>query len=271
MTIQAKWKTARHVRRAPPQILHYCSTLQTGLLRRLEPWLSSVAVVMITIGFLHMIGEPQEGAMDTLHRLIREEPLILAAFVFFWLVGAYMIWLHYRFRTRARMIVTHDKLTFRSAMPILERWLDYSLDLEAVRTGKIRLIWVHSFFDIYSLRARYRLRASHRWLIRIVPTQWVPPGLTEQVWQPLAIESTFWGEGSDADNELLHENYMQLPLIRALLAQGVPLDPLPITIEEPKDPSRSANGALYRFLSSPGAIILISLIGLGVLAKSWWG
>lgn len=271
MTIQAKEKTARRARRAPPQILHYCSTLPSPLLRRLEPWLPAAAMVGGTIGLLHMIGGPQGGVMDTLRRLIQEEPLILAVFVLFWLLGAYVSWLYYRLRTRARMIVTHDKLTFRSAMPFLEKWLDFSLDLEAIRTGEIHLIWTQLFDEEHGPRTSYRLRPSNRLFARIAPAQWVPEGMTEPAWQRLTPQSTILGERNDADRDTLRNNYMQLPLIQALLAQGVPLDTPPVTLEELKQPSRGASGALHRFLSSPGAIILFGLISLAFLAKSWWG
>lgn len=128
-------------------------------------------------------------------------------------------WLRGAGQSRARMDLTGDALIFRSNDPLLSRWQDWTLDLNAVRKGDIQLYWLkNGLAGPLACELRWG-----DWQRSFQPMAWRMPD------QPAPViskpQSTLglvrWD--SPENQEIMQDALLTSPLIKALIESGVPL------------------------------------------------
>lgn len=149
-------------------------------------------------------------------------PLILYAAVAVLAVGARQV-----YKNRARLILDEHALHHRSGMPVLSRWLDWSLDLDAVRSQAL------SFSPVVNPRGAHALRfyavtwgtARSRGALgpQLRPASWYVPEQAEAR-PPLFADLVWWP--SERSRAALQQRFLALPLVQALAQRGIALPPV---------------------------------------------
>lgn len=121
---------------------------------------------------------------------------------------------------RARLVLTDDRLSYHAGLPLMARWLDWTLDLNAVRQGAVGLQWAGAPMGRHP-EALYRLTWGAGGLRGVRPAAWHVPGQPEPPRQPphAILGLVSWQR---PDNQpILRRNLDALPLVQALRARGV--------------------------------------------------
>ena len=144
--------------------------------------------------------------------------LSLLAMVFF-LVG------HVVHTKRARLTLEADTLRYASGLPLLGRWLDWTLDLEAVRANKLPLQLAGAALGPTPTN-NYRLSWGRGQVKQLRPAAWHLPG---QAPAALVKPTSSFGlvRWQTPENQaLLQQQFNQLPLVQALRQRGIALPPV---------------------------------------------
>ena len=148
-----------------------------------------------------------------------EPALYLLAMVFF--LGGHVV--HTK---QARLTLQTDTLRYASGLPFLGRWLDWTLDLEAVRSTKL-VLQLECVAMAPQPTYNYRLSWSRGLFVRQVrPAAWHLPD--QPPIAPLIPASSFglvrWQ--TPENQALLQQQFEQLPLVQALRQRGIALPPV---------------------------------------------
>lgn len=136
------------------------------------------------------------------------------------IVGGIVFWLqkiHYKY---ARLIVDNDSMRYESGVPLISRWLDWSLDLNAVRIKKIKLQISGNKLGPHPILL-YRVSWGVGNVRQVRPSAWV---LSNQAAAALEKPITRFGLtnwNSTENAALLQKQFEQLPLINALIQREV--------------------------------------------------
>jgi hypothetical protein len=146
--------------------------------------------------------------------------------------GPLALWAQMQQKKHARLTLSARTLQYASGLPLLGRWLDWSLDLDAVRADKLALRLSGVAMGAQPLR-NYRLTWGVGSLRQLRPAAWYLPG--QAAVKPLRPRS-FLGlvRWQAPDNKaLLQQQFAQLPLVRALRERSVVLPPMTDKRQDP--------------------------------------
>ena len=130
------------------------------------------------------------------------------------------LWMQSQHDINARLMLDDKSLRYSSGLPLLSRWFDWHLDLDAVRSGKIKLRFSGNELGAQPV-LMYRLSWGMSGLRQIRPAAWILPNQTTL---PVQKPSSFFGLVNWKKSEnmaLLQQQFDQLPLINALMQRGV--------------------------------------------------
>lgn len=128
-------------------------------------------------------------------------------------------------KKRARLLLEPNTLRYASGVPLLGQWLNWTLDLEAVRTNKLPLHLAGVALGPQPAN-NYRLSWGMGQVKQLRPAARHLPNRTPVA--PLNAASSFglvrW---STPENQaLLQQQFNQLPLVQALRQRGIVLPPV---------------------------------------------
>ena len=161
-------------------------------------------------------------------------------------------------KKRARLILEPDTLRYTSGLPLLGRWLDWTLDLAAVRSNKLQL-HLASIAMGPQPTYNYRLPWGKGLFVRQVrPAAWYLPN--QATTAPVKPASSFglvrWQ--TPENQALLQQQFNQLPLVQALRQRGIALPPV-------TGKRQSAGLDLMAYPRMKGAVIGIFIAMLGAV------
>jgi hypothetical protein len=158
-------------------------------------------------------------------------------------------------KRRARLTLNERTLSYRSGLPVLQKWLDWTLDLDAIRSKQLTL----------------RQQADPRGMVRFYcvtwgpvagafarqlrPFSWYLPG-QPVVERALFEDAVFWP--SARSRAALQDKLQALPLVQALLQRGIELPHVstkPATIGMDLMVHARMRAAVYGFFS----LLLLSM------------
>ena len=148
------------------------------------------------------------------------KPIELAKIIFALLAVPVSIWMQSQHNKNARLMLNDSRMSYTSRMPLLSRWLDWQLDLEDIRSEKIKLRFSGNELGAQPVLL-YRLSWGISGLRQIRPAAWILPNQTTL---PVQKPSSFFGLVNWKKSEnmaLLQQQFDQLPLINALMQRGV--------------------------------------------------
>lgn len=148
------------------------------------------------------------------------KPIELAKIIFALLAVPVSIWMQSQHNKNARLMLNDSRMSYKSRMPLLSRWFDWQLDLEDIRSGKIKLRFSGNELGAQPV-LMYRLSWGMSGLRQIRPAAWILPNQTTL---PVQKPSSFFGLVNWKKSEnmaLLQQQFDQLPLINALMQRGV--------------------------------------------------
>lgn len=141
------------------------------------------------------------------------------------LIALLVLWAQVVHKKRARLTLDIDTLRYSSGVPVLGRWLDWTLDLETLRSNKLSLTVIGEAYGAQPLKC-YRLAWGVGQLRQLRPTAWYLPDQPRV--QPVRPKSFFglirWQ--TPENQSVLQEQFNQLPLVQALRQRGVELRPI---------------------------------------------
>ncbi|MDO5691886.1 MAG: hypothetical protein Q4G70_05295 [Pseudomonadota bacterium] len=199
------------------------------VLMRALPWLTLALVLVVPMGVALILLQHAPGGWPQvwveLLKLAQKDPVKNIGWLAQMLTVPVVMWLVVHVPSRSRLVLTHDALQHLSGVPLLARWLDWRLDLNAVRAGTLKLQLAGAPFGANPL-ALYRVSWGRGGLHSFHPAAWHVPGQADT--EPLKPRGTFglvrW---ESPDNQpVLHANLLALPLVQALAARGVALPPI---------------------------------------------
>jgi hypothetical protein len=123
---------------------------------------------------------------------------------------------------RARLCVDYDTVSYKSGLPLLSRWLDWSLDLNDIRSKKLNLQLSGNKLGYHPILL-YRLSWGVGNLRQLRPAAWILPN---QAVEPLQKPVTRFGLVNWKSSEnmaLLQKQFDELPLINALIQRDIAL------------------------------------------------
>lgn len=153
-------------------------------------------------------------------RKMLQKPDFLIAIILYPIVGIATHFMMSKHQKNARLTLGDHALNYSSGLPLLSRWFDWRLDLEDIRTGKLKLNLTGRKYGKQPL-ALYRFSWGVSGLRQLRPAAWILPNQTTL---PLKQPSSFMGYVSWKKPEnaaLLEEQFSQLPLIKALTQRGI--------------------------------------------------
>lgn len=153
-----------------------------------------------------------------------------------WLLASIgVIWLQWHQQRRSRLRLDERTLRLDSGVPLLRRWLDWSLSLDDVRAGKTPLLLngvAVGTNALWMFRIGWGLSA----LRQVQPAAWVlaepgdalpPPGpVGEADARPPHRPLGYIGWGHPDNAAWLQRQFDALPLVKALRSHGVDVPPL---------------------------------------------
>jgi hypothetical protein len=163
-------------------------------------------------------------------RKMLQKPDFLLAIFLYPVVGIATHFMMSKHRKNARLTLGDNTLNYSSGLPLLSRWFDWQLDLEDVRSGKLKLNLNGRKYGKHPL-ALYRFSWGVSGLRQFRPAAWVLPNQTAL---PFKEPTSFMGYVSWKKPEnaaLLEEQFSQLPLIKALTQRGVNVPKIANTTE----------------------------------------
>lgn len=151
-----------------------------------------------------------------------------------------MLWVQWKQQRNARLLLDADWLRHDCGVPLLRRWLDWSLSLDDVRSGKTLLLLNGMAIGSNALWM-FRVGWGLSGLRRFQPAAWIPQG---EGGLHVAMSPTLdtgrvdlpphrplgyirWGHPDNA--VWLQQRFDALPLVCALRNQGIELPPLDCT------------------------------------------
>lgn len=150
--------------------------------------------------------------------IFAEPALYLLAMMFF--LGGHVV--HTK---QARLTLETDSLRYTSGLPLLGRWLDWTLDLEAVRVNKLPLQLAGVAMGPQPTN-NYRLSWGKGQVKQLRPAAWHLPNQAPVA--PVKPTSSFglvrWK--TPENQALLQQQFNQLPLVQALRQRGIALPPI---------------------------------------------
>ena len=157
---------------------------------------------------------------------------LLAKSAVFWEPALYLLGMVFFFgghvvhTKQARLTLQTDTLRYASGLPLLSRWLDWTLDLEAVRSDKLAL---HLKGVAMGPQPTYNYLLSWGkglFVRQVRPAAWHLPDQPPVA--PLKPASSFglvrWQ--TPENQALLQQQFNQLPLVQALRQRGIALPPV---------------------------------------------
>lgn len=158
------------------------------------------------------------------------KPFELTKIIFALLAVPASIWMQSHHNKNARLKLDDSGMSYSSGLPVLNRWLDWHLDLNAIRSGKERLRLTGRMYGKQPLFL-YRFSWGVGGIRQMRPASWVLPNHTTL---PVQEPTTFLGyvNWKKPENEaFLEEQFRQLPLIKALTQRGVGIPKIAYTSE----------------------------------------
>lgn len=159
-----------------------------------------------------------------------DKPLQLTQLVLAFVAAPMSIWAQSHHNKNARLLLNDKSLQYSSGLPLLSRWLDWKLDLDAIRSGKEKLRLNGRMYGKQPLFL-YRFSWGVGGVRQMRPAAWVLPNQTDL---PVQEPTSRWGYVSWKNLEnaaLLEEQYRQLPLIKALTQRGIDVPKIANTSE----------------------------------------
>ena len=190
------------------------------------PWATLVlvlaipVVVLLTVAQRHPDGWP--AAWPALLDIWRKEPLRWLGMAGQLLLMPVIVWVVLSGGWGGRLVLDRKRLRYQSSLPILSRWLDWQLDLDGVRAGRVQLHWVGAPFGADPLRT-YRLSWGSSGLRALLAASWI---LTDEPLPPARKPHRTLGLVRwqlPQNRQVLNDNLRALPLSQALAARGVVL------------------------------------------------
>ena len=150
------------------------------------------------------------------------KPFKFAELVLILLAPMFLVGGHVVHTKQARLTLYTDTLRYASGLPLLGRWLDWTLDLDAVRANKLPLQLAGVAMGPQPTN-NYRLSWGPGQLRQLRPAAWYLP---QQAPVASAKPASFFGlvRWQTPENQaLLQQQFNQLPLIQALRQRGIAL------------------------------------------------
>jgi len=156
-----------------------------------------------------------------------QAPGKLVPLMLYSLVAVVVIGVRHVHTNRARLILDDHTLHYRSGMPIVKRWLDWSLDLDAVRSLALPLRPVINPRGAHALRF-YAVtwgtaRSKGALGPQLRPASWYLPEQA-QVRPALFADFALWP--SEKSRAALQQRLLALPLVHALAQRDIALPPV---------------------------------------------
>ena len=163
-------------------------------------------------------------------KLLQKPDFLLVNFLYI-TVGITANFMLSKHQKNARLNLDDNTLSYSSGLPFLRRWFDWQLDLEAMRSKKLKLRLTGRKYGKQPLLL-YRFSWGFSGFRQMRPAAWVLPN---QANVPVKKEPTsFMGYVSWTKPEnaaLLEEQFSQLPLIKALTQRGIDVPKIAKTSE----------------------------------------
>ncbi len=161
---------------------------------------------------------------------------------------------------RARLVLDDQSLRYTSGLPLVWRWLDWTLDLEALRSGAVSWQLQGAPVPVNPLSA-LRLTWKGRAPQGLSPARWYLPGEPEpdEVVRPHSVGGlVLWNSARNLP--VVQQMFESLPLVRALRERGVPV-PIP-------DGRRRSGSAGTDLMAYPRmkAVVIGFFVALGAAA-----
>ena len=175
---------------------------------------SLILLTSIPSGFFSQIDWGEIG------RKLLLKPGSLLAISLHLVLGITTYFMLTKHQKNARLTLDDNTLSYSSGLPLLRRWLDWRLDLEAIRSGKIKLRFSGNELGAQPV-LMYRLSWGISGLRQIRPAAWILPNQTTL---PAQKPTSFFGLVNWKKPEkmaLLQHQFDQLPLINALMQRDV--------------------------------------------------
>lgn len=175
---------------------------------------SLILLISIPSGFFSQIDWGEIG------RKLLLKPGSLLAISLHLVLGITTYFMLTEHQKNARLTLDDNTLSYSSGLPLLRRWLDWRLDLEDIRSKKIKLRFSGNELGAQPVLL-YRLSWGISGLRQIRPAAWILPNQTTLLVQK---PSSFFGLVNWKRSEnmaLLQRQFDQLPLINALMQRGV--------------------------------------------------
>ena len=126
-------------------------------------------------------------------------------------------------RKRARLVLDDQSLRYTSGLPVVWRWLDWQLDLQALRSGAVQ--WKLGGAPVpANPLSTLRLTWSKGARLGLSPARWYLPGVLEQESgvQPHSVAGlVLWNSAKNLP--VVQQMFEDLPLVRALRERSVPV------------------------------------------------
>jgi hypothetical protein len=123
-------------------------------------------------------------------------------------------------RKRARLLVDGDTMRYTSGLPLLSHWFDWSLDLNAIRSKKLKLQLSGNKLGYHPILL-YRLSWGVGNIRQMRPAAWFLPNQTAESPQKPITRFGLVNWKSPENMALLQKQFNQLPLIHALIQRDV--------------------------------------------------
>lgn len=162
-------------------------------------------------------------------RKLLKPDFLLANFLYLtiWCIAHYMLAKHQK---NARLTLGDNTLSYSSGLPFLSRLFDWDLDLEAIRSKKLKLRLAGRKYGKKPLLL-YRFSWGVSGFRQTRPAAWVLPNQSDL---PAKEPTSFMGYVSWSKPEnaaLLEEQFSQLHLIKALTQRGIDVPKIANTTE----------------------------------------
>jgi hypothetical protein len=213
-----------------PLVFHWNDPLQE---RMEQAGVVFATVMLATIPIIFFYSFPLEllAKVDwrDIWQKMSEKPTtvvkILSLIVAFPLCFGVAIWAQKAHKRNARVLIDDTTVRYVSGIPWIGKWIDWTWDLEAIRTNKLVLKVVNIPLNSQPLRT-CRLSWGQFINKQMRPYVWQLPG---QSMAPVAKPQSFLGLvrwNTPANATLLQQQFDQLPLVTALRQRGITLPPI---------------------------------------------
>ena len=183
-------------------------------------WFSFPAGILTKIDWVKVWVEAWEK--------LRIKPSTLVEFTLYLVAITVFMFGHVLHKRRARLTLGTNTLGYSSGLPFIGRWLDWTLDIEAVRRNALPMQVIGVAIGPQPTN-NYRLSWGKGQFERIRPAAWHLPGSVPQASVASVKPASWFGlvRWQAPENQaLLQQQLNQLPLITALRQRGVMLPPL---------------------------------------------